>query len=122
MHSRVPSNGEEMESSAAPAVEMTRDIQSRDLSSGEEMDFFAAPAPMRKVSFGGLGSKVQELNDESYKLRKENTDLKQLTENMQVSKLLLVQSCSDEIERLRAIISSLEDDLRSIIIGYRSKN
>jgi len=50
---------------------------------------------------------MQELTEEVDVLRKENSDLKLFTENMRVSKLLLVQSCSDEIERLRAIIGEL---------------
>jgi len=89
---------------------MARAMDSRDLKSCGVTGFLESTGPLRKISYGGM----QELNDEVDGLRKEYFNLKQFTENMRVSKLLLVQNCSDEIERLRAIISSMEDKLRSV--------
>jgi len=59
------------------------------------------------VESSGFADKVKALNTTVEKLTKENGELKQFTENMRVSKFLLVQTCSNEIERLRHIISSL---------------
>jgi len=59
------------------------------------------------VKDSGIAEKVKTLTAEVEKLTRENGDLKLLTDNMTKSKFVLVQTCSDEIERLRQIISSL---------------
>jgi len=59
------------------------------------------------VENSGFPEKVQTLTTKVEKLTEENGELKLLTENMRKSKFVLVQACSNEIERLRHIISSL---------------
>merc|ERR1719233_81357 len=59
------------------------------------------------VKDSGYADKVEELTSTVEKLTEENTELKQYSENVRLSKFILVQACSDEIERLRFIISSL---------------
>jgi len=59
------------------------------------------------VENSGFAEKVQTLTTQVEELTKENGNLKLLTENMTKSKFVLVQTCSNEIERLRHIISSL---------------
>merc|ERR1719397_1564143 len=55
----------------------------------------------------GYADKVEELKSKVDKLTEKNDELQQFTENLRLSKFILVQTCSDEIERLRYIISSL---------------
>lgn len=59
------------------------------------------------VESSGYTEKIEQLSSQVQDLTKENGELKLLTENMRKSKFVLVQTCSDEIERLRHIISSL---------------
>jgi len=58
------------------------------------------------VENSGYAEKLETLNTKVEKLTEENGELKLLTENMTNSKIILVQTCSNEIERLRQIISS----------------
>lgn len=55
----------------------------------------------------GFTQQIQGLTAEITGLKKEFADLQMVNENMKVSKLLLAQTCSSEIERLRGIINSL---------------
>merc|ERR1719334_2159651 len=59
------------------------------------------------VKNAGFSQKIQSLTEEVSGLKKENADLMLVNENMKLSKLLLAQTCSSEIERLRGIINSL---------------
>jgi len=59
------------------------------------------------VESSGYVEKVNELTEKVEKLTKENSELKTFTENMRKSKFVLVQTCSEEIERLRHMISRL---------------
>merc|ERR1712186_103318 len=59
------------------------------------------------VNNAGFTQKIQDLIEEVTGLKKENADLTLVNENMRLSKLLLAQTCSSEIERLRGIINSL---------------
>jgi len=59
------------------------------------------------VESSGYTEKIDELNEKVVTLTKENVELKQFTDNMRKSKFILVQTCSEEIERLRHIISRL---------------
>jgi len=59
------------------------------------------------VENSGFTEKLQTLTTKVEELTQENGELKLLTENMRLSKFVLVRTCSDEIERLRHIISSL---------------
>jgi len=54
-----------------------------------------------------ITQKIQSLTEEVTGLKKVNADLTLVNENMKISKLLLAQTCSSEIERLRGIINSL---------------
>jgi len=59
------------------------------------------------VENSGFTKKLETLTTKVDELTRENGELKLLTENMRLSKFVLVRTCSDEIERLRHIISSL---------------
>merc|ERR1712060_535829 len=59
------------------------------------------------VENSGFAKKLETLTTKVEELAQENGELKLLTENMRLSKFVLVRTCSDEIERLRHIISSL---------------
>jgi len=59
------------------------------------------------VENSGFTKKLETLTTKVEELTQENGELKLLTENMRLSKFVLVRTCSDEIERLRHIISSL---------------
>merc|ERR1711920_666506 len=59
------------------------------------------------VESSGYTEKIDELTEKVSTLTKENVELKQFTDNMRKSKFILVQTCSEEIERLRHIISRL---------------
>eukprot|EP00495_Collosphaeridae_sp_1-RS-2012_P008780 TRINITY_DN8777_c0_g1_i1.p3 TRINITY_DN8777_c0_g1~~TRINITY_DN8777_c0_g1_i1.p3 ORF type:complete len:69 (-),score=8.93 TRINITY_DN8777_c0_g1_i1:341-547(-) len=59
------------------------------------------------VENSGFSKKLETLTAKVEELTQENGELKLLTENMRLSKFVLVRTCSDEIERLRHIISSL---------------
>merc|ERR1712060_31754 len=59
------------------------------------------------VENSGFAKKLETLTTKVEELTQENGELKLLTENMRLSKFVLVRTCSDEIERLRHIISSL---------------
>lgn len=59
------------------------------------------------VKNAGFTQKIQSLTEEVTGLKKVNADLMLVNENMKLSKLLLAQTCSSEIERLRGIINSL---------------
>merc|ERR1712087_440192 len=59
------------------------------------------------VENSGFAKKLETLTTKVEELTQENGELKLLTENMRLSKFVPVRTCSDEIERLRHIISSL---------------
>jgi len=59
------------------------------------------------VENSGFTEKLETLTTKVEELTLENGDLKLLTENMRLSKFVLVLTCSNEIERLRQIINRL---------------
>jgi len=55
--------------------------------------------------FQDKGQNLEALNEEVVKLRNDNIELMQQNEDLRLSKMQLVQTCSGEIERLRSLLN-----------------